>query len=487
MKVCIQQQYLTARSQKQVHFFAKSILKYFTFSPTVLLNYTCEFEGFDMALHREGDMRRYERRSYSEPIACSIDVLDVHENKNLNHTARDIYKRDGGIGIETDYPLAPGHTLWFHGIHNRTGVVRWYAKCNDGYRIGIQITSPNAASRQEKPSQDVVTISGEIAAYARMLDVAVERLTEELTNIEKRCADPAEAGEELLDALKHSADRVLSVCAEVERVLRDKDMISEARLRFHEKTDPILSKSYLIKRTRTWPQGYQGDYKTLETIYRKTPHSSGIGYYLDVMGLNAPLAEGVRNRIKKLSEILRWELLERQQPLILNIACGSCRELMEIAPEIISSRARITCVDNDNDALAFAQDRLTYAGVIEQVELRKYNALRMFDDEMNLMEFGSQDVIYSVGLFDYLPDDFLVKLLRALYNLLRPKGKLIAAFKDAARYRSQDYHWFCHWDGFLQRKEGDFLRILMQAGIPDSSLSASREDSGIIVFYTATK
>jgi extracellular factor (EF) 3-hydroxypalmitic acid methyl ester biosynthesis protein len=440
-----------------------------------------------MALHREGDMRRYERRSYSEPIACSIDVLDVHEKKNLNLKARAIDISYGGIGIETDYPLAPGHTLWFHGIKNRTGVVRWYAKCNDGYRIGIQIMPPKAASWQEKPSQDVVTTSGKIAEYARMLDVAAEHFNEELANIERRCADPAESGADIMDAVRYTCDRVLSVCAEVERALDDNDTIHRARVRFYEKTDPILSKSYLVKRSRTWPQGYQGDFKTLEMIYRNTPHSSGIGYYLDLFGLNIPLAEAIRNRIKKLSEILRGELLERRQPLILNIACGSCRELMEIAPEVISSDARITCMDTDNDALAFAQDRLTFAGVIEQVELRKYNALRMFDDEMNLMEFGPQDVIYSVGLFDYLPDDFLVKLLRALYGLLRPKGKLIASFKDAARYRSQAYHWFCNWDGFLQRTESDFLRILERAGIPDSSLSASRDESRIIVFYTATK
>jgi SAM-dependent methyltransferase len=433
-------------------------------------------------------MRRFERRPYSKTIACSVGVADVYEKKKLNLKARAVDISDGGIGIETDYPLAPGHTLWFHGIENKAGVVRWYTKRNDGYRIGIQIIQPKAVFYQaEKSSEDVLFVSEKRAKYAEMLDAAADRFNKELEAIEKRSADPAESDENIMDAVKGAIDGVISVCGEVERGLQDKDMIREVRVRFYEKTDPILSKSYLIRRTRTWPQGYQGDYKTLETIYKKTPHSSGIAYYLDLFGLNAPLAEGVRNRIKKLSELLRKELAERQQPFILNIACGSCRELMGIAPEIMSSGAHITCVDTDNDALALAQDRLSYAGVIEQVELRKYNALRMFDDEMNLMEFGPQDIIYSVGLFDYLPDDFLIKLLRALYNLLHPKGKLIAAFKDAERYRSQDYHWLSDWDGFLQRTETDFLRILDQAGIPYSSLSITREETGIIVFYSAIK
>jgi len=434
------------------------------------------------------DMRQFERKPYSETIACSVGVLDVNEKKTLNLKARAIDISDGGIGIQTDYPLAPGHTLWFHGIENKTGVVRWYTKLNDSYRIGIQmVPQKTVVSREIESPQNVLFATRERDQYTAMLDAAVDRFNKELEAIEKRCADPGESGESILGAIKGVGDEVLSVCARVERGLEDKEVIRGARVRFFEKTDPILSKSYLIRRSRTWPQGYQGDYKTLETIYKNTPHSSGIGYYLDLISLNAPLAEGVRNRIKKLSEILRRELLERQKPSILNIACGSCRELMGIAPEIINSKARITCIDTDNDALAFAQDRLSYVGVIEQVELRKYNALRMFDDEMNLIEFGPQDIIYSVGLFDYLPDDFLIKLLRALYNLLNPKGKLIAAFKDASRYRSHDYHWICDWDGFLQRTESDFMRILSQAGLPDSSLSVTREDTGIIVFYTAVK
>ena len=98
-----------------------------------------------------------------------------------------------------------------------------------------------------------------------------------------------------------------------------------------------------------------------------------------------------------------------------------------------------------------------------------------------------QDVIYSIGFFDYLPDDFLVKLLNSLYTMLNPGGKLIASFKDANRYRSDIFHWLVDWDGFLQRTESDFERVLRDAGIPDNAVSMTRVDSGTIVFYVATK
>jgi cyclopropane fatty-acyl-phospholipid synthase-like methyltransferase len=111
----------------------------------------------------------------------------------------------------------------------------------------------------------------------------------------------------------------------------------------------------------------------------------------------------------------------------------------------------------------------------------------MFDYETAVSAFGTQDIIYSVGYFDYLADDFLVKLLNSLYLMLNSGGKLIAAFKDANRYRPQAYHWLVDWDGFLQRTQDDFDRLFRKAEIPVSALSMTRVRSGVIIFYTATK
>jgi len=216
--------------------------------------------------------------------------------------------------------------------------------------------------------------------------------------------------------------------------------------------------------------------------------SDGLGYYLDKYCLASDLGVGVRERIEKLRELLKQELAGMRNPKVLDVACGSCREVFELAQEIKASGARFTCVDLDPGALDFARDRLGYVGLLaEHVELMVYNALRMFDHETVVTEFGMQDIIYSVGYFDYLPDDFLVKLLRSLYMVLNPGGKLIASFKDTNRYRPQIHHWLVDWDGFLQRTQADFDRLLCQAEIPYKAISMSRVESGAILFYTVTK
>jgi SAM-dependent methyltransferase len=188
-----------------------------------------------------------------------------------------------------------------------------------------------------------------------------------------------------------------------------------------------------------------------------------------------------------LARLLKADLESRENPRVLDIACGSCREIPEVVPEIKKSNARLTCIDLDNDALNFALDRLAMFGVADQVEFLKFNALRLFDLDIAMAEFGLQDVIYSVGYFDYLPDEFLVKMLRTLYSMLKPGGTLIAAFKDADLYNHQLYHWLVDWDGFFQRRMDDFARILDEAGIPGHARKLSRVEAGMIVFYSLEK
>lgn len=437
---------------------------------------------------REG-RRQFQRRPFEKNINYFLVIPESNKQNRLDLKGKTFEISDAGVGIETGYPLTPGHTVVLNGGIDKAGIVRWCTSVNGSYRAGVQFRSDvgYADYLNEEIKEGTCFVAEETEHCQRLLDMATERFNNELAAIETKCYDPNGNPNELLKATRESLDGVLEACAEFERGVKDKDIIRNARIRFREKTNPILSKSYCLNRARTWPQGSQGDHKTLEMIYKNTPLSEGIGYYLDLSALNFQLGEGVRNRIRILEEMLGAEIKMRQLPFVMNIGCGSCRELMGISPEIMDSEARIICIDNDNDALAYAQDRLDYAGILPQTVLRKYNALRMFDEEMNMIEFGKQDIIYSVGLFDYLPDEFLTKLLRALHTLLNPGGKLIAAFKDASKYRSQDYHWLVDWDGFLQRKGDDFRRILSEATIPSSSIEEMREESGVIVFYTITK
>ena len=326
-----------------------------------------------------------------------------------------------------------------------------------------------------------------VSVLVGRLDKATEEFNRAMEDAELRLFRK-EDELELLKELSSVIRKVCDVCRDLEEMvgLRS-DFVRDRRRVFQERTDHFFSKSYFGSHARVWPKGYPGDYEILENTYRNIPLSSGIGYILDMYYLSTTLASAVRGRLATLRELLRLELDSRKEPRILDIACGSSRELFELAPEIGKSGARITCIDFDSEALNYSLGRLSYTNVVDQIDFRKYNALRMIRHSKNLSEFGSQDVIYSTGLFDYLGDDILVKMISALYELLNPGGKLIVSFKDCNRYRTQVYHWLVNWDSFLQRTGAEIHSVIEQAGIPQHSFSVVRESTGVIVFYVISK
>ncbi|MDA8156586.1 MAG: class I SAM-dependent methyltransferase [Actinomycetota bacterium] len=320
----------------------------------------------------------------------------------------------------------------------------------------------------------------------RLLDDAIGKFNSSLHDIESRY-NP-EIIEDLLQQTSAAINEACEACSSVDKDFReDPDVLRNLRNDFRLRTNAIISKSHYMNHSRIWPKGYPGDYKIIEAMYRNIPVSAGLGRLLDMLTLNTTLAIAVRHRLSAMAGFLREELLNRTSPRVLNIACGSCRELFSLAPEIIGSNATFLCIDHDEDALNFAASRLLDASLAGHIEMRKYNALRIVNHERNLQEFGPQDIIYSIGFFDYLADGLLIRIFSSLYKLLNPGGTFIAAFKDSRRYKTPEYHWMVDWAGFYQRTEEDSATIIEKAGIPLEKCSRTRDASGVIIFYRAKK
>lgn len=329
----------------------------------------------------------------------------------------------------------------------------------------------------------------EVAAlWLESLNGAIHDFNRKMKSIESRFEANPQDRDVLQKETTCAIYEVCDVCSGFEDAMGNhKELLKRKQTELREKTDHYFSRSYFMNRARTWPQGYPGDYKLLDGVYRNAPLSGGIGHLLDLHFLSAGLAVAVRGRLEKIKEILGEELRARKDLRVLNIACGSSREILELANEIKGSRARITCVDYDPDALDFAMNRLAYAEMLPQINMRRYNAVRMINHEKNLKEFGPHDVIYSMGLFNYIPDNLVVSLVRSLHDLLNPGGKLVIAFEDVDRYRTQEYHWFVDWDSLLKRNERDNRALFAKAGIPEAALSVVRDRSGVIMFCIVEK
>lgn len=343
--------------------------------------------------------------------------------------------------------------------------------------------------KEKKSPSGGRTSRDNVKDHFQLLDEATGRFNEKLEKIEKSIARQGSYSDALMTEVVQSINEVQQACeAFEERVNFDQVTIKKAQVNFREKTRAFFDKCY-FNRARTWPEGYQGDFRTLEDMYNNTAAESGIGLYLDRYLLSSPLSLAVIDREKALRTLINDELRERQQGAnVLNIACGSCREVFELAPVILKTGAHVTCIDYDNDALDFSAERLSCSGLLpHHVKFFQYNALKMINEERNRNVFGMQDIVYSAGLFDYVQDEFLIRLLSALYALLNPQGKLIFSFKDSRRYSTFIYHWLIAWDGFLQRTQDDMWSLFEKAHINRSALTTFTGKTGVIIYFTVTK
>jgi len=343
-------------------------------------------------------------------------------------------------------------------------------------------------SNTEFPDISALELSQKEVNFLKEFEAKTEKFNSELERIASEIYQHQNQ-EKLLEQTKKSIHTILSACREFDQFFASRpDLSKHARQEFREKTNKYFEQSFFMNRARTWPQGYPGDYKTLEYTYGNAPLSKGIGLLLDQYFLSTALAVAVRKRLTTLCDILRKEIVARPGAKVLNVASGSCRELFDIAPEFNQAGASAICIDFDKDALQFSSERLSCTGIpAGRIAFRKYNAVKMVNRDRNLKEFGPQDIIYSTGFYDYIADEILVSLLDASYDLLRPGGVLIASFKDSRKYETQDYHWLVKWDAFLQRNEEQTDALFSRSILSTGTIRKFREQSGVIHFYVVTK
>jgi extracellular factor (EF) 3-hydroxypalmitic acid methyl ester biosynthesis protein len=316
----------------------------------------------------------------------------------------------------------------------------------------------------------------------------VPKFTQELDQIDRK-VDPAEQplSESILDELTACVNDSLQVCRELEAQLSDEDplVMKDAQARYREAILPWMGKSWIFHRSFTKPRGYPGDYQLLTAIYEGVAKSNGFGGYVDRFLLNLTLGRAVPARMWDARRFLMEEISRRRgRVAILNVACGCCREYrggFETSPERTTT---LTAVDNDQEALDYAKSEVSASLERSGIEANfvRYNALRMTSAAANIRRFGRSDIIYSVGLCDYIPDEYLVPLLKGWRESLADGGVVYVAFKDMLLYDKTEYQWLMDWY-FFQRREEDFLRLFADAGYDVGQIEISRDAIGVIINF----
>lgn len=214
------------------------------------------------------------------------------------------------------------------------------------------------------------------------------------------------------------------------------------------------------------PLGYPGDFQIMDSVYSGRDQGTSIyakilhRFGLDVLRL-------VVTRKKVMHDIISTEI--DRAPLsrpfrLTNLACGSAQEIVDIVSgKPLDKEVKISLIDQDLGALSFAYDN-TYPQVVKK---QKAISLNLFHSSFTeLMRGGAltdrlpkQDLIYSLGLFDYFKQPRARTLVETLYSRLAPSGLLVIGnlkpSPDNCRWAAE---FICDWS-MIYRNEDQMMDL----------------------------
>lgn len=165
------------------------------------------------------------------------------------------------------------------------------------------------------------------------------------------------------------------------------------------------------------PRGYAGDAALIDLIYERKPPAgtSPRGQRLFDVTIGFPVSEAVRLRRDYAEDLVGRAHAAGQR--VLSLACGHFREGDGLAGQDLTNLVLV-----DQDPLSLARVHGHHDGAVTCHEANVFSYLR------GAVSRGEQfDLVYTLGLTDYLDDRAMTLLHRMVHAVLAPGGRFILA------------------------------------------------------------
>ncbi|HEY3776680.1 MAG TPA: PilZ domain-containing protein [Rhizomicrobium sp.] len=196
---------------------------------------------------------------------------------------------------------------------------------------------------------------------------------------------------------------------------------------------PELRGGAVWDRSYAKPLGYPGDFGIMNQVY-DWQRVGGTAYQMLLHRVGLEVAECIKTRMEVVRTEIGKAVSEKEAgrtTRILSLGCGSAREVETWFARSRSglSRAEFTLIDQEQLALDYAY-RASYPYIVRSDDRHRLNCLHIsFTDVLRgtggMDALPPQDLVYSVGLIDYLTDRRAASLVRRLYEVVAPGGLLI--------------------------------------------------------------
>ncbi len=291
-----------------------------------------------------------------------------------------------------------------------------------------------------------------------------------------------------------AAIKVAQTCTAMEDALRlhverEKHLAKAIGSYVFRETFPLFMLSRMVDRTFSKPRGYAGDYYTIELMYRDEPQGDGrLGRYVDGWSLDLPASRAVKNRRPLLVTELaaaaeRWSSSAPMR--VTSLASGPARELFDFLERVPRPLIHATCIDIDLEALEFANATARDAGLEGNFTFAQDNVLRLAKGR-GKVTIPPQSLVYSIGLIDYLQDEYVVTLINWIFDNLITGGGVILGNFDVSNPTKAYMDHVLEW--VLIHRSADHLRELFaRSKFCNAPVDVRKESAGVNLFAFCTK
>jgi SAM-dependent methyltransferase len=172
------------------------------------------------------------------------------------------------------------------------------------------------------------------------------------------------------------------------------------------------------------PRGHAGDAVLIDYMYgiahpeHELTNATPVGRWIYNYTSNTLAPRAVRRRMHIIAELIDRVCIERPAARILSIASGHVRELALSHALRAGAAEEVVAFDQDERSLAEAAAAIgskalkTVQGSIARLIAGRY-------------DFGGFDLVYSAGLFDYVESRAAKRLVKTMFDMLKPGGMLL--------------------------------------------------------------
>lgn len=137
--------------------------------------------------------------------------------------------------------------------------------------------------------------------------------------------------------------------------------------------------------------------------------------------MNCPIGQSVRNRCQLVSYLVQ----KIGGGKMLSVACGSAQPMIHATWELARKGKEVSLLLSDvkQDSLDIARERVFQAGIQDHVFYLKSNSFAL----RNKLKGQKFDCIEMCGIFDYLTDKYVLRLLEFALSVLNQDGEVIVS------------------------------------------------------------